>query len=120
MQLTGPTSDETVLAELGRRLARYRLDRNLSQAELARSAGVSKRTVERLESGASSQLGNFLRVCRALDLLPRLDALLPPPLPSPMEQLRLGGRQRRRASASRGADAAQESDPGSWRWDEGG
>ncbi len=70
MQLTGPTSDETVLAELGRRLARYRLDRNLSQAELARSAGVSKRTVERLESGASSQLGNFPLI---LDGGPALD-----------------------------------------------
>ena len=98
MKLTSQLSDDTVIAELGARFARYRLDRNLTQAQLARRAGVSKRTVERLESGGSSQLGNFIRICRALDLLERLDALLPPPLPSPIEQLRHGGRQGQRAT----------------------
>ena len=46
------TTDEAVLSELGGRLARVRLARNFTQAGLARQAGVSKRTVERLESGS--------------------------------------------------------------------
>ena len=44
------TEDEA-LRESGRRLAQIRLSRNLTQAELAQRAGVSKRTLERLEMG---------------------------------------------------------------------
>ena len=44
-------TDSRILAELGERLARYRLNRNLTQDQLAREAGVSKRTIVRLEDG---------------------------------------------------------------------
>ena len=47
-------SDETLLKELGQRIARLRLERNLSQAQLAEQAGISKRTLERLEAGAAA------------------------------------------------------------------
>ena len=43
------TSDEALLQELGQRIARLCLERNLSQAQLAEQAGISKRTLERLE-----------------------------------------------------------------------
>lgn len=58
MHITNENDDETILAELGRRLARTRLERNISQQGLATEAGVSKRTVERIEAGAG-------RDCRA-------------------------------------------------------
>lgn len=48
------TTDEAVLGELGRRLAQVRLGKNLTQAQLAAKAGVSKRTVERLEVGGGA------------------------------------------------------------------
>ena len=93
---------EALLSELGGRLARVRLDQNLTQRELADRAGVSKRTVERLESGsAATQLSGFIRVCRALDLLERFETLIPDPLPSPLVQLKLRGKLRRRASSAR-------------------
>ena len=66
----GEITDEAVLSELGSRLAQVRLERNLTQAQLAEQAGVSKRTVERLESGSvATQLSGFIRVCRVLELL---------------------------------------------------
>lgn len=107
------SSDSTVLAELGARLARTRLERNMSQQQLAVEAGLSKRTIERMEAGEESKLSNLVRVLRALDLLDRLDVLVPEPLPSPIEQLKLHGRRRRRAGRSttgRGEPAAP------WRW----
>ncbi|HEY1716698.1 MAG TPA: helix-turn-helix transcriptional regulator, partial [Verrucomicrobiae bacterium] len=52
MKLTKQATDETVLAELGGRLTRIRLERNLTQLQLAKEAGVSKNTVQRLEAGA--------------------------------------------------------------------
>ena len=40
-----------ILAELGRRIRRYRLQQNLSQADLARDAGLGTRTIRNVESG---------------------------------------------------------------------
>ena len=81
------STDRRVLAELGDRLARQRLNRNLTQDQLAREAGVSKRTVVRLENGQSSQVTNLVRILRALSLLGNLDVLVPAPLASPIEDL---------------------------------
>jgi len=99
MKITTQRSDEAVLSELGIRIARLRLDLQLTQAALAEQAGVSKRTVERVEAGASVQLSNLVRILRALELLPRLDGLLPEAGPRPMELLKLKGKQRQRATA---------------------
>jgi transcriptional regulator with XRE-family HTH domain len=113
MRITKQIADQGVLEELGYRLARARLERNLTQARVAEEAGVSKRTVERLESGdVSTQLSSFVRVCRALDLLERFDALIPEPMASPIAQLKRRGKVRRRASAIKGPGTA--STPWSW------
>lgn len=113
MQITSLNTDDTILAELGSRLAATRLERNLSQAQLAAEAGVSKSTVERLEDGESASLASFIRVLRALNLADGLERTVPEPLPSPIEQLKLQGRRRRRASGARGG---QEEEAGPWTW----
>jgi transcriptional regulator with XRE-family HTH domain len=94
-------------------LARTRLERNTSQEQLAIEAGVSKSTVERLESGRDVKLASFIRILRALGLLERLDSLLPEPLPSPIERLKLHGRRRQRAGGRRGA---VHDSSGTWAW----
>jgi transcriptional regulator with XRE-family HTH domain len=115
MKIESQLTDGGVLRELGERLERVRLDQNLTQAALAEQAGVSKRTLERLESGeVATQLSGFLRVCRTLGLLDRFDALVPEPLPSPIAQLKLQGKTRRRASGRKVAARA----PGKWTWAE--
>ncbi len=93
-----------MLAELGGRLARVRLARNLTQPELAREAGVGARTVARIESGESTHMTSLVRVLRALGLLGNVDALVPPPTPSPLELLRRQGKVRQRATGRRGGD----------------
>ena len=100
MKITRQTTDEAILSELGGRFARVRLDRNLTQAQLAEQAGISKRTVERLESGSvATQMSGFIRVCRALDLVERFELLIPEPVPSPVQQLKMQGRTRQRAAS---------------------
>ena len=112
MANTNDLTDRTVLSELGDRLSRHRLERNLTQAQLAHEAGISKRTLIRLENGESSQLTTFVRVLRALGLLTNLDALVPTPLPSPVAQLKARTKERRRAFP-----AANKRRPGStWTW----
>jgi transcriptional regulator with XRE-family HTH domain len=112
MRITEELTDETIANEIGERLARTRLERNLTQAALADQAGISKRTLERLESGAAStQLSALVRVCRALGLMERFDSLIPPPFPSPIQQMKLAGRKRRRAS-----NKGNESTKKKWTW----
>ncbi len=114
MKIARQHSDQAVLHEVGNRLAAARLARNLTQAALAQEAGVSKRTVERLESGeVAARLSGLVRVLRALDMTDRLDALVPSPTVSPVEQLKLAGHRRQRASGRR---AKAGSTKRKWTW----
>lgn len=112
MKISGLLTDEAILVELGERLARRRIDLHLTQAELADQAGVSKRTVERAEAGASTQMVSVIRIFRVLDLLPGLDSLMPETGPRPMDLLKLKGKPRRRASSGRRVGVEDEK----WAW----
>jgi transcriptional regulator with XRE-family HTH domain len=113
MNITKQATDEAVLTELGGRLTRVRLERNLTQAQLAEQAGVSKRTVQRLEAGeVATQLPGFIRVCRVLDVIERFDLLIPEPVPSPVAQLKMAGRKRQRASTTKAVKPSAKK----WQW----
>ena len=105
MNFIATLSDDVLLAELGQRLAQLRLNHNWQQHELASEAGVSLRTLSRIEAGEPSQTINLLRVLRALGLVENLEALVPPPAASPLQQLQLQGKQRKRASRRPGKPA---------------
>lgn len=116
MNITRKLDGETVLRELGERLARRRLDLQLTQAMAAEQAGVSKRTLERMEAGATVQLSSFIRILRALDLMDGLERLIPQAGPRPLDLLKLRGRERKRASPrGKSSDRAEESE---WHWGE--
>jgi transcriptional regulator with XRE-family HTH domain len=91
-------TDEAVLAELGRRLAQLRIDRNITQAELARKAGVGKRTLERLEAGETTQTRTLFRLLRELDLFEKLELVFPEPAARPSQLIRQEGKLPQRAS----------------------
>jgi transcriptional regulator with XRE-family HTH domain len=115
MRITRELTEAAVLQELGTRLARRRIDSGLTQAALAREAGVAKRTVERIEAGRTAELGTLIRLLTVLDLSAGLDALVPDAAPSPISLLKSRGRERRRASRPRAAPTA----PGQpWSWTE--
>lgn len=115
MKIEAQLSDEQLLIEIGRRLARLRLTKNLTQEQLAEQAGLGLRTVQRLESGeAATQLSGFVRVCRVLGLVEGLGVLIPEPSASPMAQLKSQEKKRQRASGQKAAT----SDPKKWKWGE--
>ncbi len=115
MTIKKQLSDESILDALGGRLAQRRLDLKLTQAAVAEQAGVSKRTVERMEAGATVQLSSFVRVLRALDLVKALDSLIPETGPRPMDLLKRKGKERKRVRSS-GQRANQSGK--TWTWDE--
>lgn len=98
MKILSTTPDQVALDELGRRAQRLRLDRNMTQAQLAEASGVSVSTVERFEGGKQTQLANLLRILRALKMFDSLDRLLPESSIRPIEHLKGQASERRRAS----------------------
>lgn len=115
MKIDAQMTDEALLKLIGERLAGLRLARNLTQGQLAEQAGLGLRTVQRLELGATAtQLSGFMRVCRVLGLVEQLGTFIPEPTASPMAQLKLQGRTRRRASGAKAAPARGRK----WTWGE--
>jgi transcriptional regulator with XRE-family HTH domain len=108
-------TESAVLASLGERLAHTRLQRNLTQEQVATAAGLSKRTVERIEAGKSNQLTNLIRLFRALGIVEQFEQLAPEPPPSPIAQLerQQGAKPRQRASR-KSASAGKPTRP--WTW----
>lgn len=99
--------------EIGHRLRARRLDRNLTQHELAERSGIARRTVTAIENGEGSSLSTLIALMRALDALDELDQLLPRQGPSPMEMLRLREEEPRRQHASKPRKPPEERP---WKW----
>jgi len=110
------TTDAAVLAELGRRLERHRVERNWTQAEMADQAGIGRATLQRAERGESVQMTSMIKLLRVLGLLPALDVAIPEAINLPIAQLERAQRKtRRRARGSRGGPPARSADE-PWRW----
>lgn len=92
MKLSDFTPPDEALQELGRRLSRYRKQSDLTQAELARRAGIGVATLSRIEGGRSAQMESWIKILKALDMLPSLDRLLPENYASPMAEAKRQGR----------------------------
>jgi transcriptional regulator with XRE-family HTH domain len=110
-------SDLAWQQELGTRLQAHRLNQNLSQAELAVTTGLARKTITNLETGHGGTLLTLIAVLRGLGLLNQLDTFIPAPGPSPIQLMKLAGKQRRRASGRRKVpDALGEPSPKPWTW----
>jgi len=115
MEISKNMTGETLLKVIGERLAQVRLSKNLTQEQLADQAGIGLRTVQRLELGAAAtQLSSFVRVCRMLGLVERFEVLIPEAAASPIAQLKLQSRKRKRATGRK----TVKSESKKWTWGE--
>lgn len=112
MSIEPHMSDKAISADIGQRLSRRRVEMELTQADLAEEAGVSKRTVERIEAGESVQTTTLIRILRVMGLLEALDAAIPAVGPRPMDLLKLRGKERQRASSKK----SNKESEGEWSW----
>ncbi len=107
-------TSQQIEAALCGRIESIRLTRNVTQAQLAAEAGVSPRTIGRLEKGQGVSVDTFIRVLTALGIQQNLEALLPDPAVRPIERIGPGGVERKRARpvSSKPASTA-------WSWGDG-
>ncbi|GHV10379.1 hypothetical protein FACS1894162_4150 [Bacteroidia bacterium] len=85
-------SNVAVIKAIGSRLKDYRLQKRLTQQNMAERAGVSVFTIAQIEKGHSVSLSMLIPVLRVLRLLDNLDLLLPETSVSPIELLKLKGK----------------------------
>ncbi len=104
-------SSQQLELELCDRLASIRLLKNISQTALAETAGVSRRTISRMENGEGVSLDTFIRVMVALDLGDHLQALLPATDIRPIERANRKA-ERKKASSPRKPGSSDEK----WEW----
>jgi len=91
----------TALAEeIGDRLKQARLNRDLTQSEVAELAGIARKTVLNAEKG-KVQLNIMIAILMALDLTEQIDLFLPKQEISPLQLAKLQGKKRQRASGQR-------------------
>ncbi len=105
------TTSYALQAELGFRLAKIRLTRNITQTELAKEAGVGVRTVRRLESGESTTLDSFLRIVIALELADDVLNSIPSQNIRPIERVDSRQSVRKRARSRKVRDSEEP-----WIW----
>jgi transcriptional regulator with XRE-family HTH domain len=110
------TTDAAVLAELGRRLERHRLERNWTQARMAAEAGLGQATVQRVERGDSVQMTSMIKLLRALGLLAGLDHAVPETIHLPIAELEREQRRTRRRARGRRPGRRAEPAEERWRW----
>jgi transcriptional regulator with XRE-family HTH domain len=119
MKFTSDLTDAAILQEFGARLERRRIDANLTQAQLAEEAGISKRTLERIEAGRSTDWVMLVRALRALKLIVGLESLVSDRPQSPITLLKQKGRERKRVRrALSKSDRATAAGSVPWKWGE--
>jgi transcriptional regulator with XRE-family HTH domain len=72
-------SSQSICAELGERARRFRLGKNLSQAQLAQMTQASLSSVRRLEAQGQGSLEFVVRVMQALQAVNQLESLFEEP-----------------------------------------
>ncbi len=110
MKIFGIESNDYILFELGSRIKATRISMAYTQVDLAQKAGISLKTLERIESGENVRLDVLINLLRAMNLLQNIDLLIPEQVLKPTE-LHDRGRKRVRATTARIV-----SDNNLWKW----
>ena len=109
-------SDKAVARELGNRLRRLRLQKNVTQQDLVEATTLSLNTIKSLEAGRG-KLATIIAVLRELGALDQLDSLVPEETAiSPLQLASMQGKARERASGSRRNIADGDKSKGSAEW----
>lgn len=91
-------SDGRLALMLGEFIKHHRVEKNISQDELAVNSGLSRPTISLMERGKSMSLNSIIKVLRVLDLLYVFDAIKISSQLSPLEMLKIQEKQRKHSS----------------------
>ena len=106
-------TDVAIIKKIGEKIREWRLDMNISQAQLASKTQMSLATIYQIESGKGTSLQNLIKVLRIIDRLDVLSQFFTEKEISPLEfqKLESGIKTRKRASKTKNDDSNNNSTP---------
>ena len=100
-------TDKAIGSEIGARIKALRLRRNRTQQQVADAAAVSLNVIKALEAG-KGKLSSLIAVLRELGALDALEQFIPESVVSPLQLVKQQGKERQRASGTRGKKESRE------------
>ena len=94
-------TDEGIINHIGTFVKNKRVEKNITQAILAKKAGINRYTISKFENGDSITLQVLIQILRALDLLYILNGLDSTEQISPLEAVKLTKKKRQRATGTK-------------------
>lgn len=108
-------TNRAIAREVGYRIDQIRLELNISQKEIADKVGMTVKTYRNLIDGGG-KFESMIAVLRVLDHLELVDTFIPESTFSPLELVKMRGKQRLRASGRRTAISGMNSKEGDLDW----
>ena len=96
-------SDKAILSQLGAQLKQMRLNKNITQQQMSKMAGLSRSAISAIENDGNGSMISFVQMLRALEKLEILNHFITEAPVSPIQIAKLHGKQRQRASMKRKA-----------------
>lgn len=94
-------SDVAIMKNLGSRIKAYRIELGMKQNELAEESGVGLGTIGKIENGQPVSFALIISVLRTMGLLENLELLIPERKISPLQMVKLQGKQVQRVRTSK-------------------
>ena len=91
-------SDKAILSQLGAQLKQMRLNKNITQQQMSKMAGLSRSAISAMENDGNGTMISFIQMLRALEKLEILNSFITEAPISPIQIAKLQGKQRQRAS----------------------
>lgn len=93
-------SDTAIVEQIGAYIKHIRLQKNMTQAQLATQAGLNRWTIGQIENGESTTLSTLIQILRSLEALHLLEHFTIKKEISPIAYADLQRKQRKRASGT--------------------
>ena len=107
-------SDLEIVMIICQALKQVRINKNISQQEIAERSGLDRTTISRMESGKSVSLLTFVQILRALDMLEVIHVFKAYQIESPIKRLKEEEKKRKRAGKSKKTLKKQSKEDVEW------
>lgn len=104
------STPHAIAKELGDRIKTARLNADLTQKELAKKAGISIKAITNSEKGKST-LESIIAILIALEITEQLNSFIPKQEVSPIQLIKLQGKERKRATGTHTSKTKHKNTP---------
>jgi transcriptional regulator with XRE-family HTH domain len=107
-------ADPEIVKEICQAVKQMRINKNISQQQIAEMSGLDRTTISRMETGRAVNILTLVQVLRALDKLDILNVFSTEQVISPIRLLKEEERKRKRAGKTKKGVQNKEKEGSQW------